>query len=167
MNLWKERRPYTTQYSFHLRAEPFCSPRTLAALSWDLIRRPTGSNSAAPLGRTLRSGELRFFSHHNNSLSVCWSGAPNFVALTAAGPAPDFLQRCPASSPSEGTIAFTAEFDGRGDPYLASAPRPQHAFCPHRNFISAVLLCIGTICFCFGFCISLLASGQYISTGFL
>lgn len=137
-------------------AEPLCSCFTLAGLCLDLISCPGGSNRAALPGPTLHPRELRFLSHHNNSLSICWSGAPNFVVLTAAGLTPDFLHSCPPSSPLEGMIAFTAEVDGRGGLYLPSAHPPPTAltrFSPLWNFISVVLLCIGTVCLTFSVCL--------------
>lgn len=62
-------------------AEPLCSRFTLAGLCLDLISCPGGSNRAALPGPTLHPRELRFLSHHKNSLSICWSRAPNFVLL--------------------------------------------------------------------------------------
>lgn len=115
-------------------AEPLCSRFTLAGLCLDLISCPGGSNRAALPGPTLHPRELRFLSHHNNSLSICWSGAPNFVVLTAAGLTPDFLHSCPPSSPLEGMIAFTAEVDGRGGLYLPSAHPPPPTHCPNPLF---------------------------------
>lgn len=48
-------------------------------------------------GCTLHSKEIKFLSHNNNPLSICWSEVSNIVVLTAAGLTPDFLPSYPLS----------------------------------------------------------------------